>query len=246
MAEIIDLVGERFGRLQVIGLDEDRNKLENERVERGEIVHSKIFWMCRCDCEKTRSVAGASLRNRATQSCGCLKRNKPTKQNTYEELEDCYLVWNEEHTHSFLISKEDFEKCSEYYWGIKDNGYWYTSIKISDFYSTRPLLHQYIIVNKEGEYDKSKFVIDHIDRNPSNNKRENLEIKTQGENTKNRGKSGLNTSGVSGVSWRKDIQEWAVRIGVDGKRTYLGSFKDKKEAIRIREQAKKDYGYIGE
>ena len=33
-----DLTGMRFGRLVVIGIDEDRTK------------DGKVYWLCRCDC----------------------------------------------------------------------------------------------------------------------------------------------------------------------------------------------------
>lgn len=53
----IDLTGTRFGRLTVI-----------EVSERGKPVK----WMCLCDCGNQKSIAGYRLKNRQTQSCGCL------------------------------------------------------------------------------------------------------------------------------------------------------------------------------
>lgn len=60
MTKKIDLTDQRFGRLTVIEEDSKRQ-------------HSSIKWICRCDCGRTVSVAGQSLRSGATRSCGCLR-----------------------------------------------------------------------------------------------------------------------------------------------------------------------------
>lgn len=60
MGSFIDLSGNRFGRLTVIERDHSKN---------GKVV----FWLCKCDCGKTKSVSGGNLRSGHTKSCGCLK-----------------------------------------------------------------------------------------------------------------------------------------------------------------------------
>ncbi|MEC1663008.1 hypothetical protein [Bacillus halotolerans] len=56
---LIDLKGERFGRLTVIGLSEKR-------------VGRKTYWDCICDCGNKKTVRSDSLK-KTTRSCGCLK-----------------------------------------------------------------------------------------------------------------------------------------------------------------------------
>ena len=56
---LIDLTGQRFGRLTVI-----------RRTDR-HLGHS-VIWECRCDCGNTAYVASTNLRKGQTQSCGCL------------------------------------------------------------------------------------------------------------------------------------------------------------------------------
>ncbi len=57
----IDLTGQAFGRLIII-----------KRVDDGDNWQPR--WLCQCSCENKTVVAGSSLRNGVTQSCGCLQR----------------------------------------------------------------------------------------------------------------------------------------------------------------------------
>ena len=56
-----------------------------------------------------------------------------------------------------------------------------------------------------------KFV-DHKDKNPSNNKIENLRDATHSENQLNSKIPKNNTSGIKGVSWNSLVKKWAVRL----------------------------------
>ena len=62
--KIIDLTGQRFGKLTVLSKDEN-----NHNTKKG------IVWKCRCDCGKIVSVSSGNLRSGITRSCGCLKHN---------------------------------------------------------------------------------------------------------------------------------------------------------------------------
>lgn len=61
MGKLIDLTGQRFGRLVVI-----------ERAESDKRGCAK--WLCRCDCGNVTTVNGALLRDGKTTSCGCFGR----------------------------------------------------------------------------------------------------------------------------------------------------------------------------
>lgn len=71
--KFVDLTGQRFGRLVVEGRDHTRAKW--------------VYWICRCDCGKKKSVIGASLKSGGTRSCGCLhdENSKNTKWKTHGE-----------------------------------------------------------------------------------------------------------------------------------------------------------------
>jgi hypothetical protein len=61
MARIVDLTGQRFGRLTVI------QRSENNRW-------GAATWWCRCDCGIEREVLSNALRRGMTRSCRCLRR----------------------------------------------------------------------------------------------------------------------------------------------------------------------------
>lgn len=87
MSEKIDLTGQRFGRLTVIGFAESR-KRKNGSTE--------IFWNCVCDCGKvTKPIRTRSLRHGAIRSCGCLKRDEVKKRSTKHGLYNSriYQTW---------------------------------------------------------------------------------------------------------------------------------------------------------
>lgn len=60
MGKVIDLTGQRFGRLTVIKQAESKN--------------NKSYWYCECDCGNKTTTTSYNLRNGHTKSCGCLKQ----------------------------------------------------------------------------------------------------------------------------------------------------------------------------
>ena len=68
------------------------------------------------------------------------------------------------------------------------------------------------------------YDIDHIDQNKLNNKPSNLRDVPCSENLKNKPKQKNNTSGITGVRWRKDQQKWQARVIISKKENHLGYF----------------------
>lgn len=66
--------------------------------------------------------------------------------------------------------------------------------------------------------------LDHIDRNPLNNRIDNLREATHAENRQNISVSAANTSGYLGVTYHKRCNKWQASICVNGKAHYLGVF----------------------
>ena len=67
-----DETGKTYGRLTVLGREIPNRKEQNQGVG----LDGKARWLCRCECGKTRIVPGDALRRGATQSCGCLQRER--------------------------------------------------------------------------------------------------------------------------------------------------------------------------
>ena len=63
MKVVLDMIGQRFGRLVVISKAE-KPVGSNRR---------RNYWLCQCDCGKQKVVASDKLLNGDTKSCGCLK-----------------------------------------------------------------------------------------------------------------------------------------------------------------------------
>lgn len=97
-------------------------------------------------------------------------------------------------------------------------------------------------------------VADHINRNRFDNRHENLRITTQQENMRNLTKQSNNTSGLTGVSYRKQGDLWRANIYDNEGKNITKSFSCKKYgdeeakqmAIDWRKQKEEELGYIGE
>lgn len=68
MAKFLDLTGQRYGRLVVVG----------------PYVSKK--WTCRCDCGNVKEIAQGSLRRGLTRSCGCLSSEVTAARNRIHGL----------------------------------------------------------------------------------------------------------------------------------------------------------------
>lgn len=71
---LIDLTGERFGRLTVVKRAESRILSNGKHVTR---------WLCKCDCGNETIVASSSLVTGLTKSCGCIKSHGEYYISTY-------------------------------------------------------------------------------------------------------------------------------------------------------------------
>ncbi|MFA5990454.1 MAG: AP2 domain-containing protein [Sphingomonas sp.] len=121
-----------------------------------------------------------------------------------------------------LVDDDDFDELSKFKWFFS-KGY---ALKSEDRYSTEIIMHRRIMNAPDG------MDTDHINHNGLDNRRENLRVCTRSENLMNRGKLKNNTSGYKGVSWNKNSKKWQTHIRVNGKKIYLGNFKDKEEAYK--------------
>jgi len=73
MSSIVDLAGQRFGRLIALNRAADHVQPSGKRY---------VKWLCRCDCGRTKEVERASLRSGKTTSCGCLHKEQLRERST--------------------------------------------------------------------------------------------------------------------------------------------------------------------
>lgn len=113
----------------------------------------------------------------------------------------------------------------------------YIRIRVGDsnFY-----VHRVIWVWMTGEQPEGE--VDHKDSDGLNNRWVNLRDLSHRRNGKNQKIHSNNTSGVGGVTQRKNGR-WRARIMVEGKMVDLGSYIDKQDAIDRRMMAEQKYKF---
>lgn len=84
-------------------------------------------------------------------------------------------------------------------------------------------------------------IIDHIDRDSTNNILDNLRDVSQKENTYNIGISSHNTSGYKGVSFNKSRNKYEAYISINNRKKNLGLFSTAEAAKEAYDKAVKDY-----
>ena len=138
-----------------------------------------------------------------------------------------------------VIDDCDFELASKYKWYFLGNGYAATRPwdKIKKTYSTI-YLHRLIMKPKNG------LLVDHINRDKLDNRRNNLRLCTHKENIRNGKVRSTNTTGHKGVHLDKRTNNWIARICVDYKSIHLGVSASLEKAIEMRTNA--EIKYFGE
>jgi hypothetical protein len=129
-----------------------------------------------------------------------------------------------------FIDYEDFEKVKKYCWCISKTGY-----PVANINHKVTKLHRYILNLKD-----SKTIVDHINRNPLDNRKCNLRICSALENARNSSVSKNNKTGRLGISLTPQ-GKYRARIMVNRKEIRLGNYEKIEDAIEARKQAEKKY-----
>ena len=130
---------------------------------------------------------------------------------------------------TYIIDDEDYNKVSKLNWFTldKNSKYKYAAAKNKPIdYTRNILLHRLVMNAKKGE------VVDHINGNVFDNRKNNLRICTRGQNIMNQRLRSNNSSGYKGVYFDKRLRKWCVRIQTNGIRKYFGFFDNLVNAAR--------------
>lgn len=92
-------------------------------------------------------------------------------------------------------------------------------------------------------YNEEPQILDHADGNATNNRIGNISKTDFQRNSGNRSKSINNSTGITGVSFRKDQEAWCVSIRRGGKNIHLKQTKDFFEACCVRKSAELGLDY---
>ena len=230
----MNLCGQRFGKLLVIDIaPEDYIAPKSHK-------HFKQY-ICQCDCGTVKVIRGSNLTSGNACSCGCerLRRSveanhQNKKYNTYD-LSGEYGIGYTSKGEEFYFDLEDYDKIKDYTWRTNQKGYILTVVQFNNVQEVI-MMHNLIMDNKNEE-----IIIDHINHKVNDNRKRNLRITINSQNNMNHSLYKNNSSGCSGVTWKKKNKKWEARISVNNKRYSLGLYDDINEAIKVRKQAEEKY-----
>lgn len=218
-----DLTGKHFGKWTVIGL--------SDNIYVSPKGHTDLMWICECSCDAhtIKEIRGSILRSGSSKSCGCLFRNE------YDLSGEYGIGWTN-NKEEFYFDLEDYDKIKDYTWQRDKNDYVVTNCSIGDKKTTLKM-HRLIM----NVLDNEDVCIDHIKHINFDNRKSELRIATNTQNSCNTVMPKNNTSGCKGVSWDKGHNKWEAYITINRKRKHLGYFEDFELAKKVRLEAEDRY-----
>lgn len=149
-------------------------------------------------------------------------------------IEDSVVKMYTHKGEEFLIDLEDLDEVSKYSWCLNKSG----GYLVANIDKKVKRLHRFIL-----GVANPKQLIDHINGNVLDNRKENLRLCDTKQNTRNCRISKNNTSGYPGVGITPSGR-WRSRITVDRKEIRLGTFDTFEDAKKARIEA--EIKYFGE
>lgn len=199
--------------------------------------HHKRY-LCECKCGNKVVKDFYKLKSGAKMCRECYLKILPDNgipfvkgENKYDLSGEYGIGWANNSDQPFYFDVEDYDKIKDYYWIVEKSGY-----VRSDLHNGRTAIGMHQLLCGVG--------CDHINRKRYDNRKENLRMCSQQNNTQNRSLGKNNTSGVIGVSYDKRSGRWLSYLNYCSKRIYLGYFNDKRDAIVARLKA--EIQYFGE
>lgn len=178
----------------------------------------------------------------------CLKDHPNFKGNQYQEKEN-YFIGIDSKGNEFYISKEDYEECSKHCWRGNDSTSWKSKIGI--YFSARmsrkslegnkmKMLHNFVWELHNGKIPDG-YRVDHINQKPWDCRYENLRLADKSLNSINADLRENNSSGVTGVSFNKQLMKWHSYIRKNNKQKHLGYYTNFDDAVKKRLEAERIY-----
>jgi hypothetical protein len=196
---IKSLIGNQYGKLTVI--------------EKSDAISSNGSpkWVCRCECGNIAVVERSNLIKGSIKSCGKCK-----VYNAYD-LSNDYGIGYTSKGIEFYFDLEDYEVISQYNWSLSSRGYLINTSK-----DKMISIHR-LIMNAP-----SDLMVDHINHNKLDNRKENLRLCNASQNNINKK--------VTGYTVRNNGR-YEVSMRIKGQYKYIGRFNTPEQALFAREQA---------
>jgi hypothetical protein len=221
-----NLIGKVFGKLKVIDRADDYISPSGKR---------KARWLCECDCiDKNKVIVNQdNLKSGHTLSCGCYKIEHNIeihqKHNKYDLSGEYGIGWTFNTNKEFYFDLEDYDLIYPYCWYEKEDG--------AIVCKRQNIIYMHRLVMNVSD----DMQVDHIYHCRNDNRKQQLRIANNTQNTINRGIQHNNTSGCTGVSWNKQYNKWHSYISIYNKRITLGYFDNLNDAIMARKRAEEEY-----
>jgi hypothetical protein len=130
------------------------------------------------------------------------------------------------HGKVMLVDDEDYDFMTQFEWRAKKDSE-------GRYYAHATLVAHKLLVKYS--------IVDHVNGNGLDNRKENLRVATPQQNSWNRGIRSDSRTGYKGVRYIPDRDAYSVRIQVNGQRKYLGYFKDPVEAAKAYDVAAREH-----
>ena len=190
------------------------------------------------ESQKSESVPSASpLIGIGRERKPRYKRNPINRELTYERLRKL-LVYNPETGKFYNRVRRGSQQAGTEAGCINSRGYLQISTN-KKIYLAHRLAWLYVYGYMPENY------LDHIDRDPNNNRIENLREVSHSCNLRNCDNRADNTSGVKGVRWVRPIGKWVATITADQRRIWLGQYADYADAACARLAAEQCLSWEG-
>ena len=236
-----NLTGKTFGRLKVLKPDYKRmEELKNNNKR------PRTYYICECECGVIKSIRSDGLTTGMVESCGCYHKEITKELSCYwskktnfvyiDSINNVVYILPVNAGNYFLIDIEDYEKIKNYCWREDDHGYMFSQ---ENTFTTnkRERLGKRVSLSRLIMNCPDGMVVDHINHNIKDNRKNNLRIVTPGQNSMN--KMPFEGKEISGVNFYDGA--WIATIGYKRKNIYLGRYRTYEEAKKARVEAEEKY-----
>lgn len=206
MGKKLDLINQRFGRLQVF----------SECARRKD---KSVVWLCLCECGSLTEVSTNHLRMSRVLSCGCLAADNSRKVITKHGMSDTpvHKVWKNMKQRCYNT------KCDKY------EDYGGRGISVCDEWLNDSAA--FIIWALDSGYSE-ELQINRVENN-GNYEPNNCNFITRSENCNNKRPYKNNSSGYRRVALDSKKESYEALVTYRGRRHYLGRYRTSREAAVV-------------